>query len=162
MFKSGKSDPKGRKKLSSKQIKELKKTFQMFDRDSDGKISASELGHAFRVQGQNFSDAEVRQIITEIDEDGNGQIDFDEFVGLMTSKMKEASRDETEMREAFKVFDRNGDGKISCKELKYVLTSIGENLTDAEFADLIREADIDGDGSISFDEFSNVLAHKFV
>ena len=42
---------------------------------------------------------------------GNGQIDFDEFVNLMTSKMKEMSRDETEMREAFKVFDRNGDGK---------------------------------------------------
>ena len=49
---------------------ELKKTFQMFDRDSDGKISASELGHAFRVQGQNFSDAEIKQIIREIDEDG--------------------------------------------------------------------------------------------
>ena len=42
---------------------------------------------------------------------GNGQIDFDEFVNLMTSKMKEMSRDESEMREAFKVFDRNGDGK---------------------------------------------------
>ena len=42
----------------------------MFDRDGDGKISAAELGHAFRVQGQNFSDAEIRQIIKEIDEDG--------------------------------------------------------------------------------------------
>ena len=42
-------------------------------------------------------------------------------------------------------------GKISCKELKYVLTSIGENLTEVEFAELIKEADIDGDGSISFE-----------
>ena len=45
-------------------------------------------------------------------------------------------------------------GKISCKELKYVLTSIGEKLTDAEFSDLIREADMDGDGSISFEGLS--------
>ena len=52
---------------------ELKKTFQMFDRDGNGTISASELGHAFRVQGQNFSEMELRQIIKEIDEDGEFQ-----------------------------------------------------------------------------------------
>ena len=50
-------------------------------------------------------------------------------------------------------------GKISCKELKYVLTSIGEKLTDAEFSDLIREADMDGDGSISFEGLSFFLFH---
>ena len=48
-------------------------------------------------------------------------------------------------------------GKISCKELKYVLTSIGEKLTDAEFSDLIREADMDGDGSISFEGISFIF-----
>ena len=53
---------------------ELKKTFQMFDRDGNGTISASELGHAFRVQGQNFSEMELRQIIKEIDEDGEFQL----------------------------------------------------------------------------------------
>ncbi|WAR00649.1 CALM-like protein [Mya arenaria] len=145
----------GGPKIASKQLKELRKTFEMFDRDGDGRISASELGHAFRVQGQIIPDAEIRNIIKEVDDDGNGQIDFEEFVSLMTTKTQEAraqiSRDEAELREAFKVFDQNGDGKISCKELKAVLSSIGEKMTERDFADLIREADMDGDGSISFE-----------
>ncbi|XP_052224744.1 neo-calmodulin-like [Dreissena polymorpha] len=153
------------KKLSSKELKELRKTFQMFDRNGDGRISASELSQAFRVQGQCIPEAEIRSIIREVDDDGNGQIDFEEFVSLMTTKSQDArsaTRDESELREAFKVFDQNGDGKISCKELKAVLNSIGEKMTEREFAALIREADIDGDGSISFDEFSKVIANKFV
>ncbi|KAK3578254.1 hypothetical protein CHS0354_011576 [Potamilus streckersoni] len=147
-------------KVSRKQLKEFKKTFDMFDKDQNGKISGSELSQAFRLQGQYLSDKEISQIIREVDKDGNGQIDFEEFVSLMTCKCREISKEEAEMREAFKVFDRNGDGKISCKELRSVLQSIGETMTEAEFRDLMREADLDGDGSISYEEFSKVLAYK--
>jgi calmodulin len=72
--------------------------------------------------GHKLSKAEVQDMINEVDVDGNGTIEFNEFVVMMNRKM-ELRETESEMREAFKVFDRNGDGKISPQELKQVSTS---------------------------------------
>ena len=68
--------------------------------------------------------------------------------------MKETDKEE-ELKEAFRVFDRNGDGFISAPELRLVMTNLGEKLTDEEVEDMIREADLDGDGLVNYDgEFS--------
>ena len=67
---------------------------------------------------------------------------------------------EAEIAEAFKVFDRNGDGKISATELRHVLTSIGEKLSDADVDQMIREADTNNDGEIDIKEFTQLLAAK--
>jgi calmodulin len=66
---------------------------------------------------------------------------------MMARKMKDTDSEE-EIREAFKVFDRDNNGFISAAELRHVMTSIGEKLTDDEVAEMIREADQDGDGKI--------------
>lgn len=63
-------------------------------------------------------------MINEVDADGNGEIDFSEFLTMMAHKMKDTDSEE-EIREAFKVFDKNGDGKISAAELRHVMSSIG-------------------------------------
>ena len=64
---------------------------------------------------------------------------------------KMASSDpEEDMREAFKVFDKDGDGTISATELRYVMANLGEKMTDAEIDDMLREADTDGDGKIDY------------
>lgn len=65
----------------------------------------------------------------------------------MARKMKDTDSEE-EIREAFKVFDRDNNGFISAQELRHVMTSIGEKLTDDEVDEMIREADQDGDGRI--------------
>ena len=70
-----------------------------------------------------------------------------EFLTMMARKMKDTDSEE-EIREAFKVFDRDNNGYISAAELRHVMTSIGEKLTDDEVAEMIREADQDGDGKI--------------
>ena len=81
---------------------------------------------------------------------GNGTIEFNEFLNMMSKKMKETDKEE-ELREAFRVFDRNGDGFISASELRHVMTNLGEKLTDEEVEDMIREADLDGDGLVNYD-----------
>ena len=91
-------------------------------------------------------------MINEIDADGNGTIDFPEFLTMMARKMKETDRSrEEEIREAFRVFDKDGNGFISAAELRHVMTNLGEMLTDEEMDERIRDADIDGDGQVNYE-----------
>jgi calmodulin len=105
------------------------------------------LGTVMRSLGQNPSESELQDMINEVDADNNGTIDFPEFLTMMARKMKDTDSEE-EIREAFKVFDRDNNGFISSAELRHVMTSIGEKLTDDEVDEMIREADQDGDGRI--------------
>jgi calmodulin len=89
---------------------------------------------------------------------GNGEIDFQEFVIMMAKKNKDADT-EKELKEAFSVFDRDCDGFINTKELKQVMSNLGENLTDDDVEAMIREADKDGDGKISFKGISDCFSN---
>lgn len=122
----------------------------MFDKDGDGTITTKELGTVMRSLGQNPTEAELQDMINEVDADGNGTIDFPEFLTMMARKMKETDSEE-EIREAFRVFDKDGNGFISAAELRHVMTNLGEKLTDEEVDEMIREADIDGDGQVNYE-----------
>lgn len=71
-------------------------------------------------------------------------------------KMKDTDTQE-ELIEAFKVFDRDGNGLISAAELRHVMTNLGEKLTDEQVDEMIREADIDGDGHINYEQFVRMM-----
>ena len=88
--------------------------------------------------------------VTSMHLTGNGTIDFPEFLTMMARKMKDSDSEE-EIREAFRVFDKDGNGFISAAELRHVMTNLGEKLTDEEVDEMIREADIDGDGQVNYD-----------
>jgi len=113
-----------------------------------------------RSLGQNPTEAELQDMINEVDADGNGTIDFPEFLNLMARKMKDADSEE-ELKEAFRVFDKDQNGFISAAELRHVMTNLGEKLTDEEVDEMIREADVDGDGQINYDEFVKVMMAKW-
>jgi calmodulin len=116
-----------------------------------------------RSLGQNPSEAELADMINEVDVDNDGTIDFpgtlrydgwdilgdfvhcgwppiQEFLTMMARKMKDTDSEE-EIKEAFRVFDRDNNGYISATELRHVMTSIGERLTDEEVDLMIKEAD---------------------
>lgn len=98
-----------------------------------------------RNLGQNPSERALRHMISEVDADGSGTIDFAEFLTLMARKI-DASDSRTEIIDAFKVFDKDGSGKISAEELRQVMTNLGENLSNAEVDEIIKDADTNGDG----------------
>ena len=77
-----------------------------------------------RSLGQNPTEAELQDMINEVDADGNGTIDFPEFLTMMARKMKDTDSEE-EIKEAFKVFDKDGNGYISAAELRHVMTNLG-------------------------------------
>ena len=91
-------------------------------------------------------------MINEVDADGSGTIDFPEFLKMMANKIKDENSEE-EIREAFQVFDKDGNGVVTPNELRNVLHHIGEKLTDEEIDEMINEADMDGDGTINYEEF---------
>ena len=76
--------------LTEEQIAEFKEAFSLFDKDGDGTITTKELGTVMRSLGQNPTEAELQDMINEVDADGNGTIDFPEFLSLMARKMKGA------------------------------------------------------------------------
>lgn len=112
-----------------------------------------------RSLGQTPTESELNDLIREIDSNTDGSIDFPEFLTMMARKMRD-SDSQAEIFEAFRVFDKDGDGKIDKGELKHVLTSIGEKLTEEEVDEMLREADTNNDGVIDIKEFSNLLVNK--
>ncbi|KAG8739215.1 calmodulin-like 3 [Ceratobasidium sp. 414] len=117
--------------------------------DGDGNISVEELGSVMRELGQKPTSEELHMMMAEVDLDHSGTIDFEEFLAMMDEKMQDVSA-EDEMREAFRVFDQDGSGQLSPEELKTMMNSLGENLTDSEVQQMIQEADTDGDGQIDY------------
>ncbi|CAK9268471.1 unnamed protein product [Sphagnum jensenii] len=145
--------------LNEEQIAEFKEAFSLFDKDGDGSITTKELGTVMRSLGQNPTEAELQDMINEVDADGSGTIDFPEFLNLMARKMKDTDSEE-ELKEAFRVFDKDQNGFISAAELRHVMTNLGEKLTDDEVDEMIREADVDGDGQINYEEFVKMMMSK--
>lgn len=143
----------------SLQEKEYKEAFALFDSDGDGTITSKELGVVMRSLGQTPTEAELKEMIAEVDANKDGTIDFKEFLGLMASQTKERDSEE-ELREAFKVFDKDGNGFISAAELRHVMTSLGEKLTDEEVDAMMKEADTDGDGQVDIEEFTKMMCRK--
>jgi len=135
---------------------EFKEAFDYFDKDGSGSISSDELLQVMRAMGQNPTEDELLNLVMEVDIDGNGTIDFPEFLDMMKKKATEVD-EEADLREAFKLFDRNRDGYIDRKELKKVTSMLGTMLTSEELDEFMRDADVDGNGKLDYDEFVKML-----
>ena len=107
--------------------------------------------------GQNPTDKELEQMIKSVDKDNNNEIDFEEFLILMSSKKPGKDDPDRELKDAFAVFDADGSGTISRSELKKLMKSLGQKLSDAELDAMMDEVDTDGNGEIDFKEFKSMM-----
>ncbi|CAN0898227.1 Calmodulin-like protein 8 [Linum grandiflorum] len=139
------------------QIQEFREAFCLIDKNGDGFITVEELAMLIQtVDGHPKKPREVRDMISDVDFLGNEAISFNDFLNVMARKMEENAGDE--LKEAFKVFDRDQDGFISPVELREVMMDMGERLTEDEALHMIREADFDGDGRVNYDEFAKMMS----
>merc|ERR1712097_217605 len=151
----------GKKKagqLSEEQLDEIREAFGLFDSDASGAIDVRELKAAMRALGFEVKNEELKKMVTDIDTDGNGTIEFSEFLNMMTGKMGEKDTRE-DVEKVFKLFDDDSTNKISFRNLARVAEELGENI-DEELQDMINQADRDGDGEINLDEFYRIMKKK--
>ena len=143
--------------LTELEIALYKEAFQIFDRHSEGYISSKELGTIMSSLGFNISDEELYEIINMYDnEQNNNMIDFISFLEII-SKKKENIYKEEDLIDAFRIFDKEGNGKISSKELLYVMMSSGEDFNENYIKELINESSIDHDEYIDYQKFVKLL-----
>ncbi|KAG0199205.1 hypothetical protein BGX28_007475 [Mortierella sp. GBA30] len=132
------------------QIKELKEAFNLYDRKGTGTISSSSLGDLLRAIGQNPTQAEIRELISQAEP----TLSFDAFskIALRADGFKPAGTVD-ELLVGFKVFDPKDDGTIAADDLRRVLTTMGEVLDTKEIDQLLAGAKIDKDGMINYEAF---------
>jgi calmodulin len=138
--------------ISAEQLHDFREAFDLLDRNGDGVVTVDDLGAALHSLGHSTPIADLEAMIREVDADGSDNIDFTEFLALMLRQIR-PSEVEEELKESFKVFDRNGDGFITAPELRSLLISLGLESSPSAIRSLINQGDRDRDGKISFDEF---------
>ncbi|KAK9896911.1 putative CNB1-calcineurin B, regulatory subunit [Cystobasidium minutum MCA 4210] len=145
--------------FSAAEIQRLKRRFMKLDKDGSGSIDKEE----FLQIPQIANNPLASRMIAIFDEDGGGTVDFQEFVAGLSAFSNRGEREE-KLKFAFKVYDMDRDGFISNGELFLVLKMmVGNNLKDQQLQQIvdktIMEADQDGDGKISFEEFKAMVAN---
>ncbi|KRX14981.1 Calmodulin [Trichinella nelsoni] len=136
-------------------VEQYRYAFEMFDQNRDGFITASEMYTVMSSLGLNPTTEETRSMIIQADADGNGEIDFSEFVCFLTGRQIPIN-EEQELSMIFQLFDQNGDGFISPQELKKAMENLGEDVSTKEINLMISAADSNGDGLINYDEFKRI------
>ena len=145
--------------MDAKKKEELREYFDMFDRDGDGLVNKIDLGNILRCIGYEQNEQDIIEWISEFDEDGDKKINFEEFISLMIRYLI-GNDVEDELIEAFKIFDKGGNGMITVNELKHVMMTLGEKLPEEEVDEMIKEADPNNEGIIQYSEFAKVLSKR--
>nr|CDS30945.1 EF HAND 1 calcium binding site [Hymenolepis microstoma] len=143
--------------LTPRQLEELRDIFNCFDTDGNGTISKEEFSKVLSVVSLNPSSVQMELLMSHVDINGDGQIAFDEFVECFGAKELTSAPDVTTLQETFRVFDKDNDGYITSAELQTVLQQLGLEVTGNEAADILAEADRDGDGRVTFEEFKKMI-----
>ena len=136
------------------QMEEFKQAFALFDKDGNGHVDANELGQVLASLGQIPTEDELKRMISEVDGDMNGTIEFSEFLQMMKSKMSKKENEE-EIQEAFNAFDVNKNGIINAKSLQKAFKSMNETFTDEEIKEMINV--VGNNGEVNFNQFKNMM-----
>lgn len=163
MHKRGQSPPRRRvverPGLTEDEVEEIREAFNLFDTDGSGTIDPRELKAAMQSLGFEAKNPTIYNMIADLDRQGQGAIDFEEFLDAITSKLGDKESREG-IQKIFNLFDDDKTGTINIKNLKRVARELGETMTEEELREMIERADSNGDGEISFEDFYTIMTKK--
>merc|ERR1712070_434145 len=115
---------------------EVKEAFELFDTDGSGSIATGELKVAMKALGFEPKPGEIEKMIHSVDDDGDGEMDWDDFLRLMEQKILNKDQKD-DLLKAFNLMDRSQTGKLTVEDLKAVAKDIGDKVTDEELLEII-------------------------
>ena len=145
--------------LTEDEVEEIKEAFDLFDTDGSGTIDPKELKAAMQSLGFEAKNQTIFQMISDLDKNRTGAIDFEEFLDMMTARMSDKDTRE-DISKVFRLFDDDGTGLITIKNLRRVARELGETMTEEELQEMIDRADANGDGGVSPEDFFNIMTMK--
>ncbi|THD28937.1 Calcium-binding protein [Fasciola hepatica] len=145
--------------IQEDQVKTAKDVFKRYDKRGQDKISTTDLGPAFRALNLKVKPDTLKEWADQVDDDATGFIDFNGFL-ICFGKSLQEEQDERDLRDAFRVLDKNKRGEIDVEDLRWILKELGDDLTEEEIDDMIRDTDTDGSGFVDFDEFYKLMTSE--
>ncbi|KAH3705811.1 calmodulin A [Pelomyxa schiedti] len=141
--------------LSEEQLAELRESFSILDADKDGRISAEDLGVMLRSCGKILPKEKIESYLQDFTTGADCSVDFVEFITILG---RACGKNNKKMaKRIFKRFDKDNDGLISAADLTLIVNELREPFTEDDIREMIAEADKDGDGMVSKDEFVAIL-----
>ncbi|OMJ84599.1 hypothetical protein SteCoe_14273 [Stentor coeruleus] len=142
--------------FSNHDILELKEAFDLFDSDKSGSIEPSELKSVIEDFGFDAKNSAIFQMISDLDTDGSGKIEFNEFLDMISGNTADENSME-EIRKVFNIFDTDKTGFITIKNLREICDDLGEHYSDETLKNLIVKGDSNSDGLVSFEDFYYIM-----
>ncbi|XP_063858098.1 troponin C, isotype gamma-like isoform X1 [Scylla paramamosain] len=145
--------------MDEEQIATMKKVFQMFDQGKTGFVECSKFVNILNTLGQAFDEDELKNRIAENDPNKEGKVDFEKFCAIVMPFLEEDDDEamHEELKEAFRLYDKGGDGYITTQTLKEILRELDNKLSEEDLDGIIDEIDEDGSGTVDFDEFMEMM-----
>jgi len=146
-------------KLSEAQLSAAKNAFKSFDKRNEDKIKVGDLEAGLKKLGHTIKPDWLEKVEHMIDAEGTGYIGFEEFCSILRKKIKDDD-DERELREMFRILDKEKRGEVNTSELRWILKNLGDDLTEADIDDMIADVDTDGSGWIDYNEFHKLMTSE--
>merc|ERR1712027_239387 len=145
--------------LDHDQIDSLKKGFDGFDKEGGGTITQTTMQMILKSMGVECKKDDMDNYSAEVDEEGSGKFSFMMFCSVAAKFMIEDDEEQMkeELKEAFRLYDKEGQGFITNEVLKEILREIDNTLTEEDLDGIVEEVDEDGSGTMDFDEFVEMM-----
>jgi len=143
-------------KLTEAQLAGVKEAFKGFDKKNEDKIKVGDIEAALKKLGHTIKPDWLEKVEHLIDAEGTGYIKYDEFCSIFRKKCQD-DEDERELRDMFRILDKEKRGEVNTSELRWILKNLGDDLTEGDIDDMIADVDTDGSGWIDYNEFHKLM-----